>query len=161
MNEVGASRVRPRAVRTGRCLVAAACMGAIGSLLNGCGDDVTSGGCGEAACLDREYFNREVAPIFAAHCAVCHVPGGFAWGSTQLPLTEDAAWDSLVDVPSLEMSVVGNPMMRVKPGIPESSFLYLKIAREFPPLGSRMPLGGRPLTPSQIDRVRKWIKGRP
>jgi hypothetical protein len=139
-------------------------VGAAGSQWVSCADDAPagpSGACREAACLDRDYFNREVAPLFAAHCAVCHVVDGVAWGSTRLPLTEDAAWDSLVDMPSLEMAAVGETMMRVKPGMPESSYLYLKITRDIPPLGSRMPLGGSPLPPSQIDRIAKWIKGRP
>lgn len=114
-----------------------------------------------ADCLDREYFRSVVMPIFERRCAVCHMEGGSAWGSTGLPLAAESAWDSLVDVPSVEMRSARAPMMRVRPGMPESSYLYLKISMPSPPVGGRMPLSETTLSQPEIAGIREWIEGRP
>lgn len=115
----------------------------------------------DAECLDRTFFRQEVLPILTRNCITCHVDSGLAWGSTQLSLVGEAAWDSLVNIPSVELSAFGSTMMRIKPGMPESSYLYLKLTRDNPPVGSRMPMSAAPLASAEIGKVRQWIRGRP
>jgi hypothetical protein len=45
----------------------------------------------------------------------------------------------------------------VVPGDPARSLLYRKVSEDNPPVGSRMPLGGR-LTDEQITLIRLWIE---
>lgn len=153
------------------CAVLAACEGADPSLPSDCDEDASLPGCARGPacgpgpkgeeCLDRTYFRAAVVPLLEKHCAVCHVPGGLAWGSTGLELTGEGAWDSLVNTASNEMAVTRTPMLRVKPGQPESSYLYIKISQSVPPYGSRMPLADYTLTGAEIGAFRTWIKGRP
>jgi len=112
-------------------------------------------------CLDREYFAANVLPIFKSKCVSCHAkPSGSAWGTTQLSLEESLAWDSLVNIPA-RLAPRARPMKRVWPGLPDSSFLYLKITT--PPSGGgvKMPASGAPLTQAQLDIVKTWIIGKP
>jgi hypothetical protein len=111
-----------------------------------------------AECLEKEYFTRNVAPIFKENCEECHKPSGQAWASTKLSLETATGWDSLVNVPSKEMT--GKVVMRVRPGNPDSSYLYWKITRPTPPVGSRMPLGKPALTTEQLETIRVWIVGK-
>jgi hypothetical protein len=71
------------------------------------------------------------------------------------------AWDSLVNVASREMVPPRTPMQRVKPGMPDSSYLYVKVASDKPPVGVRMPMSSTPLTAAEIERIRVWITGKP
>jgi hypothetical protein len=51
-------------------------------------------------------------------------------------------------------------MMRVKPFLPDSSYLIHKIEgtqADVGGSGERMPRGGMPLTQAQIDLIRAWI----
>ena len=49
--------------------------------------------------------------------------------------------------------------LRVNPGDPTTSFFYLKISENPPPVGYRMPAPatGSVLESAEIDRVRRWI----
>ncbi|GEM_PF-3105357 len=112
-------------------------------------------------CLDKAFFTANVAPIFKENCEVCHKPNGQAWSITHLSLETATGWDSLVNVPSKEMLAPKHPdMLRVKPGDPDSSYLYWKITKATPGEGSRMPLGAAPLTADQIMAIRTWIQGK-
>lgn len=112
-------------------------------------------------CLDREYFTANVLPIFKEKCETCHKQNGQAWSSTRLSLEASMAWDSLVNVASREMVPPKAPMLRVKPGMPDSSYLYVKIVSDKPPVGARMPMSSTPLTAAEIERIRAWITGKP
>jgi hypothetical protein len=66
------------------------------------------------------------------------------------------AYDQLVGVESTEVP----GLLRVKAGDAELSFLYEKLASATPQgFGSRMPLGGDPLTTQELEAVRLWIEG--
>jgi hypothetical protein len=95
-------------------------------------------------------FIAEVVPIFQP-CVVCH-QGTSGVGS----LEPDKAYDQLVNVPARQSCV---PQLRVTPGDPSASVLYLKIAGTT--CGGRMP----PASPTYFDRepdklatVRSWIE---
>lgn len=51
-----------------------------------------------------------------------------------------------------------HPIYRVKPGSPDSSYLYQKIVSATPKSGVRMPQGGPYLTEAQITVIRRWIE---
>jgi hypothetical protein len=79
-------------------------------------------------------FMNDVAPIFAARCAVCHT-----W-----------TWATTVNVPS------GCGGFRIVPFDTGASVLYGKVSGS-PPCGSPMPFGGPPLTAAQILTLQAWI----
>jgi len=64
------------------------------------------------------------------------------------------AYANTVNVPSTERPA----MMRVAPGDPNQSYLYLKISRPLPPDGDRMPQALPPLSDHLIGLVREWIE---
>lgn len=96
----------------------------------------------------------EVLAVIGENC-FCHrstTPQG------QLDLRDDAAYASLVSVPSVEAAGVD----RVVPGDPDGSYLYLKLLGEQTSVGgsgTRMPQGAPMLPPEDIDLVRYWILG--
>jgi len=49
------------------------------------------------------------------------------------------------------------PLFRVKPGSPDSSFLYIKITSPDTTQGEIMPKGSDKLTRDKIEAVRQWI----
>ncbi len=91
----------------------------------------------EAQAVD---YAREVRPIFAEHCTLCHGPDE---ANRQAELYLDHP-ESLLDV--------------VEPGEPEASMLMLRVGSENRRL--RMPPveHGPALTASQIDTIRRWIE---
>ena len=113
---------------------------------------------------------RSYAPTMAAiydeilslHCAVrfCHIGGT---GATPIMSTKDHTYEQLVSVPASgakcgDAGLAG--LLRVVPGHPETSLLYLKV--ENPPpaglCGDPMPSGNSlPLETLDIEQIRKWI----
>ena len=88
--------------------------------------------------------------VFSVICADCHAGANPAAG--QDLSTMDNAVQNLINVPS------SNPeFVRVKPGAPEQSYLFLKITGD-PRAGARMPLGRAPLPQSTIDAIESWIQ---
>ena len=88
--------------------------------------------------------------LWLDRCDVCHLSGGAAGG---LNLDAPGSDRNLVDVPSGQ-----NPaFIRVVPGDPLASLLFLKLNCDDPGLGSRMPMGGEPLNPSFQRYVFDWI----
>src|SRR6266853_1583439 len=59
----------------------------------------------------------------------------------------------LVGVPSNEEP----GLLRVHPGVPDSSYIVLKLEGSSAILGAQMPFGGPPLPQSTIDVIRQWI----
>lgn len=115
------------------------------------------------ACLDREYFTANVLPILKTNCERCHVkPGGSGFTQTKLSLEASDAWDSLVNIKSIEILQVKKiTMMRVLPGLPDSSYLYQKITKASPAVGARMPADlAAPLSDADILVIKTWITGR-
>ncbi len=107
-----------------------------------------------ASAADEVSFARDIAPLLNARCASCHLTGQ---EDGNLALHPGAAWASLVNVPSVESS-----LMRVKPGSPKESYLLLKLEGNHLDAGGtgrQMPLDGTPLDATALERIRSWIAG--
>ena len=94
--------------------------------------------------------------IFDQKCAVpgCHVQGTAAFG---LVLSEGKAYGNLVNVPAQGPQSLA--IMRVKPGMPDSSYLVWKIEGRSGITGQRMPRGAPALAQKEIDAIKRWIQG--
>ncbi|HXG57871.1 MAG TPA: hypothetical protein VNL91_02520 [Thermoanaerobaculia bacterium] len=97
-------------------------------------------------------FTRVQNEIFTPNCTAvgCHDRLGRQQG---MILVAGSSYANTVDVPSSEMP----SLMRVRPGDPNNSYLYRKIAGSGI-TGDRMPLGGPYLSDAQIRLVRDWIR---
>lgn len=98
-------------------------------------------------------FRYAIQPIFTRSCTTigCHDSLGRA---ADLDLSEGNAYRNLVNVRSSQNS----SWIRVVPGDPVQSLLYLKVLEDNPPVGRRMPWGGPPLSQEEITRIRLWIE---
>ena len=89
--------------------------------------------------------------IFNTSCTSCH-PGNV--GAGNLGLGDGFSYGALVGVPSDGLPSI----LRVAPGDPLQSMLFLKINCDDPPgLGIRMPLGGSNLSATQQAFFFDWI----
>jgi hypothetical protein len=125
--------VRPAALRV-RCAAAALSLAATVSF------------------ADTVSFRDSVLPLLTERCVVCHVEGA---EQGHLRLYPDA-WAQLVGVPSTQ-----SPLMRIQPGKPEKSYLYLKLLGTQADAGGnglRMPLQQDPLSAAELELLRKWIE---
>jgi hypothetical protein len=99
---------------------------------------------GAAAAAEPVSYSRQIAPILAMHCHACHGanPESKAGGLS----TRTAA----------ELRRGGNLGLSLVAGDPARSPLlqYVSGARGE---AQRMPLGGPPLEPGQIELIRRWI----
>ncbi|OWY73164.1 hypothetical protein B7486_02105 [cyanobacterium TDX16] len=89
-----------------------------------------------------EFFSREVRPLLSQKCMGCHGPTEFA--ESGLSLTSAGG-----------MLVGGSRGPAVVPGRPSESLLIRALAGDGLP---RMPYGGDPLTPEQLDALRRWVQ---
>jgi PKD repeat protein len=87
------------------------------------------------------------AQIFTPKCSGCHPP------NQGMDLQAGNAFASIVNMSSSEQP----SLMRVKPGDPDNSYLYKKVAGAAGISGSRMPRGGPVLTSAQLQLIRDWI----
>jgi len=94
-------------------------------------------------------YTSEVQPIFNGRCIGCHSGSSAPQG---LKLDSANSFSNLVNVASHEVP----SLKRVKPGDPGNSYLVQKIEGTAS-VGSRMPLGGSPLSADQIALIRRWI----
>lgn len=97
-------------------------------------------------------FAADVAPLLKYRCAPCHLTGDEAGG---MALHPGAAWKTLVNTPSIE-----SPLLRVKPGAPDESYLVRKLEGthlEAGGQGMRMPMEGGPLSDADIRMIRDWV----
>lgn len=97
-------------------------------------------------------FKRDIAPVLEERCAGCHLTGE---ESGKLALSTDAAFKSLVGQSSIE-----SPLLRVKAGDPEVSYLVRKLEGTQLAAGGKgamMPLGGPPIDPAFLIALRQWI----
>ncbi|MEW5847576.1 MAG: hypothetical protein AB2A00_02140 [Myxococcota bacterium] len=102
-------------------------------------------------------FNNIQATIFTPECADCH--DGSANPAGQLSLVAGAAYQALLGPDGQGANAIKSDFPQVKPGVPEESFLYIKVV-DRPPSGggSRMPIGTR-LSDERIALIRAWIAG--
>lgn len=89
-------------------------------------------------------FSADVGPLFAVHCAGCHVGG----------ITSGVSLETHADVRSSIGAQYGE--LVVRPGDAAGSPLVDKIEPS-PRFGARMPRGNPPLSSNQIAQVRAWI----
>ena len=168
----------PRAICSAIALVfvalfAQACAGhGSGSLPSSAGrsDDASASTPDGAQSSDARTAGRSYAPTMTAiyddvlslRCAVrfCHIG---STGATPIMSTKDHTYEQLIGVPAAgakcaDAGLAG--LLRVDPGHPETSLLYLKI--ENPPpaglCGDQMPSGNSlPLEDPDIEQIRQWI----
>lgn len=88
--------------------------------------------------------------VFTPICVRCHSGAGAPEG---LALDAAHSYALLVGVPSNEDA----GLLRVKPGVPDSSYLILKLQGSPGIVGAQMPFGGPPLPQATIDVIRQWI----
>lgn len=88
--------------------------------------------------------------VFTPICVRCHSGAGAPEG---LALDAAHSYALLVGVPSNEDA----GLLRVKPGVPDSSYLVLKLEGSPGIVGAQMPFGGPPLPQATIDVIRQWI----
>ncbi|MEW5764751.1 MAG: c-type cytochrome domain-containing protein [Acidobacteriota bacterium] len=98
-------------------------------------------------------FRDKIQPILDRECVECHGPKR---AKARLDLSAGRAHSNLVGVPSSERPEI----LRVKPGDPEASYLWLKLDHRAPE-GSGMPKGlflSRRLSREDLDLIRLWIQ---
>jgi len=96
-------------------------------------------------------FGQQVLPLLNSHCVICHMPGA---AQAELSLYPDA-WAALVNQRSTQSA-----LPRVKPGDPDGSYLYRKLAGthlEAGGSGERMPFQRDQLAPDDLALIRDWI----
>ncbi|MBO0725168.1 MAG: PSD1 domain-containing protein, partial [Blastocatellia bacterium] len=94
-----------------------------------------------AAQTNRVDFGRDIEPILRSNCYQCH---GASKASAQLRLDEKE--------PAMKGGISGPVII---PGNSQDSRLMKRILGEGDE--ARMPMGGDPLKPAQIELIRKWI----
>ena len=96
-------------------------------------------------------FSQHVLPLLNSHCVMCHMPGAAQAGLSLYP----DAWAALVNQPATQSA-----LPRVKPGDPEGSYLYRKLAGthlESGGSGEHMPFQRERLDPADLAVFRDWI----
>ena len=97
--------------------------------------------------IQKEIFNESCD---ASSCHGSGTKGG-------LSLMPGKSYEQLIEVASVgdKHNVPG--FVRVKPGVPDSSFLLIKVIAPDSGQGEIMPKGNDRLSPHQIDAIRQWI----
>jgi hypothetical protein len=97
------------------------------------------------------------ADVISNPCPTCHNPSGIGVSLGRLDMSSPAtAYTSLVNTPAAGDACAGHGV-RVIPGEPDASILYLKVSLNNPLCGARMPLGGPALSDAQLSQIRDWI----
>lgn len=144
-------------------MVAAAGTGASGTPAAaagaGAGAAGTSAAGSGAAAGDKSSFEKDVFDkVIRVRCGNCHNDAPSFGGLAFFPGAA-TAYGNLVNVPAGSEATYqcrSSGLMRVKPGDPEHSLIYLKLT--MPPCGSKMPPAAfGTVTDEQVGLVRKWI----
>ena len=99
-------------------------------------------------------FSRDVKPILDKECTSCHKTKRM---KADLDLSGDNALKNLLNVPSSQVP----DMVRVKPGDPEQSYLWLKLDHRAQK-GGGMPkifVFSKRLHQDKLDLIKAWIAG--
>lgn len=112
-----------------------------------------------AAPTGKLSFATDIYPkVIRSKCSACHSDAPSFGGLAFFPGAE-TAYANLVNVPAGNEETYkckGVGLMRVQPGDPDKSLIYLKLTN--PPCGSKMPPGMFGMaTPEQVELVRQWI----
>ena len=100
-------------------------------------------------------FSSIQQQIFNGSCTAPSCHGSGRKGSLSLDAGE--SYRELVGVVSEDDKKGVPPFLRVEPGKPNSSFLYIKITKVDSGQGEIMPKGNDRLRQNQIDAIRQWI----
>jgi hypothetical protein len=102
----------------------------------------------------------DVQAIFSASCAVAFCHSG-PFPANGMSLAPGEAFDEIVGIRPLNLSAAAAGFLRVDPGMPENSFLLLKIdADPLPDFsfgGSMPPFPSPMLPPKEIQLIEDWI----
>ncbi|MBX2797802.1 MAG: cytochrome c [Myxococcales bacterium] len=98
--------------------------------------------------LGEVLHDRDLQPLWDAHCTSCHQYGG---GATFLPLTDAFPLLSQQDSTQTDLPLV-------IPGDPENSYLWIKLAAAERMQMERMPLYSPVLDDADLRLVRAWIE---
>lgn len=119
----------------------------------GCGGDGPySGGGGMTEPPPSPTLTSLQSSIFTPRCAVagCHVGAGAQEG---MDLSAGQTHSNVVNVSSHQLP----QFLRVEPGDPSDSYLYMKLAGDPRILNQRMPFGGPYLSDEELEAVAAWI----
>ena len=98
------------------------------------------------ASIQTEVFNRS-----------CTSPSCHGSNAGGLNLTSGNAYNQLVNAQSIGDGAHNPPLLRVKPGKPDSSFLIIKLTAPGTTQGTIMPQVGGKLSDDKINAIRRWI----
>jgi len=113
---------------------------------------------GAAETAAASTFTQVYTDIISPICVTCHNPQGIGVTMGMLDMSTQAkAFTDLVGVAAAG-TACGGMGTRVVAGSAATSILFEKIDPGTPaPCGSKMPLGGPPLTTAQADEIQSWI----
>lgn len=120
-------------------------------------DAASDGGMADA-CITT-LWTQVYTTVIATRCTPCHTtPGGIGITQGMLDMTSlQAAYTNLVNAPAAGVAC-GGKGIRVVPGQPRSSIMFLKVSLVDPaPCGSKMPFGLPPLAQPEADMIERWI----
>jgi len=131
--------------------------GTAGSPAGGAGAGAGAGGMGMSGSAAVSY-SRDIAPIFASSCVLCHYTGGILidiahpFTPTTGLVSSDNTWAGAHPEANL-------PAKNLVPGNPDQSFIMMKIGNPNLPAaaGAFMPWQIERLTDAQIASLRQWI----
>jgi hypothetical protein len=105
-------------------------------------------------------FTMVYTDIISPICVTCHNPQGIGVTSGMLDMSSKAtAFSDLVGVAAMGSGCSGKGT-RVVAGNAATSILFEKVdPNQGAPCGSKMPLGGTPLTDAQASEIESWING--
>jgi hypothetical protein len=100
-------------------------------------------------------FTAVYGEIISPVCAGLFCHGAADTGNLSM-VTQPAAYTSLVNVPAQGPNCADSGLLRVDPGAPDASLLYLKVTN--PPCGAEMPPGYEPYLDSrETAQISEWI----
>jgi hypothetical protein len=125
-----------------------------------------SGGSGGSSATFTEIYSTILNPTGGSGCVnqICHA-AGFETQPAQGGLdmsTQTLAYMNLVNVKALGTLCAPSGDIRVVPGNPSTSLMYLKVSEATPPCGVQMPdmmllSSLTPLTADQLQTISDWI----
>lgn len=106
-------------------------------------------------------FAVDIQPIFSNRCTLCHNPEVPPVFRGSLDLTQDQAYANLVKQPTSQLCMEEVPdSIRVVPGDPAGSMLWLKTKPDVERCGRPMPEGTEGLgiiAPDEFGLIEQWI----
>ena len=114
---------------------------------------LTLGAWSSAQAAEPASFSKDIVPLLKTRCVMCHLTGQ---EPGNMKLAPKVAYATLVGVKATETD-----LNRVEPGKPDQSYIVRKLEGTHVAAGGtgeRMPMGGDPLPPEEIRKIRLWIE---